>query len=140
MSTRISKVLLLSLACLVLSSKATIIGAWMTPYKAEARDYNACVTQLTKLKGLGVSRIYVDAYANGFMHSVSATWQRDVPNASQGDYVGNVIKCAEAVGLMAFAGCTLIPLFFILNLALTHIPCFKVKLWLYLHFYKILMY
>ena len=98
MATRISKVLLLILASLALSCKGFTLGGWMTPYKAESSQYQAAVTQLTKLKGLGLTRLYVDAYANGFMHATSATWQRDLPQATQGDHIANVIKAAEAVG------------------------------------------
>ena len=98
MAPRISKALLIAFACLVLSCKGFTKGAWLTPYRSSVKSVSAAVAQLQKLKGLGVTRIYVDGFASGYMYAQSATWQSSIPGATNNDNVATICQAAQQVG------------------------------------------
>ena len=98
MTQKFTKSLLFAFICLVLSCKGFKKSAWLTPYRASVRSVSAAVAQLQKLRGLGVSRLYVDGFANGFLYAKSATWDSVVGNQNQPDHIQTLCTAAQQVG------------------------------------------
>ena len=92
--------LLVVLALTQLSSAYTTKYTWMSIYDPASRDQYTAKQTLTKLKGLGVTKVYVDVWNNGNLYARSGVYNRLMGYGSNPnpDYLSNVLQAAQAVG------------------------------------------
>ena len=93
-------VILLLVLTVPTATTITPMYTWMTVHNPALRDESLAKEALIRLKGLGVTKVFVDVWNNGRLYTKSGIYNQMMgisvnPNP---DYLSNVIRAAQSIG------------------------------------------